>query len=456
MKSIFPIRSPKWIFAVLLLAAVTRVGFLYKNWNNLDFAPSFLFHAEVARNILNGHWFQENQAYLQHYVDTCQQAQRLIDPEDYAPPKDEHLAPLYNDEGGYGLLLATIWKVTGAKRWWYIRVIQVILDIMMCWLVYATGRKLFGEKSGLLAALFYACFIPGIELVVRPHRDIWVTFLFITSVYQLVSLTEGRSALWRMFCIGVATGIVAWMRSTVLLFVILMIPMLFATRHRNEALRYSLLLLAGFVLTFSPLIVRNYVVFDKFMATRGAFWHSFWAGVGQTPNPHNVQDDDESIVRFAQSIDSTAHPDTDHYEEVLKQEAKKLIGEHPLWYAGSVAKRAVVFVFPKIGRELFFQPQLPQHVTGTINVSFGKVFLLVVDGLLTGLFLAGIWILRKRWKDLLVLCYPYLYTLVSLAPFYLAGRNIMNVYFVVLLLASVSIVQLWTRFAPNFAQSSNS
>ena len=441
-------RSRQWIFVVLLLATVTRVGFLYKNWNNLDFAPSFMLHAEVARNILNGHWFQENRAYLQQYVDTCQKAQRLIDPEDYAPPKDEQLTPLYNDEGGYGLLLATIWKATGAKRWWYIRVLQILLDVIMCWLVYAIGKKVFGEKVGLVAAFLYACFIPGIELVVRPHRDIWVTFLFITAVYQLVSLTENRNALWRMLCIGVATGIVAWMRSTVLLFVILMIPILFMTRPRNDALRYSFLLLVGFILAFSPLIVRNYVVFDKFMATRGAFWHSFWAGVGQTPNPYNVRDDDDDIVRFAQSLDSTARLDTDHYEQVLKQEAKKFVQDHPLWYAGSVAKRAVVFVSPKIGRELFFQPQLPQHITGTINVSFGKVFLLVVDGLLTGLFFAGIWITRKRWKDLLVIGYPYLYTLVSLAPFYLAGRNIMNVYFVVLLFASVAIAHFWSRLLP--------
>jgi hypothetical protein len=281
-----------------------------------------------------------------------------------------------------------------------------------------------------------------------------VTFLFITSVYQLVSLTENRNALWRMLSIGVATGIVAWMRSTVLLFVILMIPVLFMTRQKNEALRYSLFLFAGFVLTFSPLIVRNYIVFDKFMATRGAFWHSFWAGVGQTPNPYNVRDDDETIVRFTQSIDSTAQLDTDHYEQVLKQEAIKLIREHPLWYAGSVAKRAVVVVLPKIGREMFFQPQLPQHVTGTMNISFGKVFLLIIDGLLGGLFFAGIWITRKRWKDLLLMCYPYLYTLISLAPFYLAGRNIMNVYFVVLLLASVALVHLWSRMIPSSAQSS--
>jgi hypothetical protein len=446
----------RWMLAVVLLAAMTRIGFLYKNWDNLDFAPSFMLHAEVARNILDGHWFQEDRAYLQQYVDSCQQSHRLIDPEDFPAPTSEQLTPLYNDEGGYGFLLAMVWKVTGSHRWWYIRVLQILLDLVMCWLLYAIGRRIFDERVGLFAAVLYACFVPGIELVVRPHRDIWVTFLFITTVYQLISLSDGKHTFWRILSIGIATGLVAWMRSTVLLFVFLLIPVLFAVRPGKEAVRFSVLLLAGFILTFSPLIVRNYVVFDKFMATRGAFWHSFWAGVGQTPNPYSVQDDDETIVRFAQSVDSTAKLDTDHYEQVLKEKAKVLLRDHPLWYAGSVIKRGIVFVFPKIGRELFFQPQLPQHVTGTMNVSFGKALVLVLDGLLTGLFFAGIWFARKQWKDVLLICYPYIYTLISLAPFYLAGRNIMNVYFVVLLFASLAAVRLWSTTVPRFAQRSNS
>ncbi len=438
-------RSRLLLAAVLTLAAIMRFGFLYKNWNNLDFAPSFLLHAEVARNILQGQWFKVNQSHLQDYVQECYHRGTLIDPEDFPAPKEETLVPLYTDEGGYGFLLASIWKLTGSHRWWHIRVLQILIDIVMCWLVYRIGSKVFDERVGLLAALAYACFIPGIELAVRPHRDIWVTFLFIFSVDQLISLTHGRSPLRRMLAIGLATGLVAWMRSTVLLFVVLMPPLLFMIRPKKDAIRFSAVLLAGFVLTFSPLILRNYLVFDKFMPTRGAFWHTFWAGVGQTPNPLGLRDDDETIVRFAQSIDSTARLHTDHYEQVLKAEAITFIRENPLWYAASVGKRAAVFVFPKIGRELFFQPTLPQHVKGSLNTSFSKVVLLIADGFLSLLFLVGIWSARKRWQDISALGYPYLYTLITLAPFYIAGRNIMNVYFVVLLFAASALVYFWDR-----------
>jgi 4-amino-4-deoxy-L-arabinose transferase-like glycosyltransferase len=440
------LRVPRLLWITLALALAIRIGFLARNWNNLDFAGSYLLHAEVARNILNGHWFQINQPHLQAYLEECHKQQRLIDPADVPAPVSEELLPLYNDEGGYGLLLAAIWKITGSERWWYVRILQLLIDIVMCWFVFQIGRKLFGERTGLVAAFMYACFIPGIELVIRPHRDIWVTFLFIFSVYQLVTLRDARGPLIRMLMIGVATGLVAWMRSTVLLFVILLIPLLLVTNPRKEAIHFCAILLAGFVLTFSPLIIRNYLVFDKFMATRGAFWHSFWAGIGQMPNPYNLRDDDNTIIRFARSLDSTALYETDNYEQVLKKEAFRFIGEHPGWYAGSILKRAAVFVAPKVGREVFFQPTLPQHVSGTLNLSFSKIGLLAIDAVFTLFFLAGVWLMRTRWKDLLVLGYPYIYTLVTLAPFYLVGRNIMNVYFVVLLLISSAVVHLWDRY----------
>jgi len=125
-------RTSRILLAILLLAAGLRVGFLCKNWNNLELAPSYLLHAEVARNILNGHWFEKNQPYLQQYISDCQREGRLIDPQDYPPPQHEELIPLYNDEGGYGLFLAALWKIFGAHRWWYARVLQVIVDIVMC------------------------------------------------------------------------------------------------------------------------------------------------------------------------------------------------------------------------------------------------------------------------------------------------------------------------------------
>jgi cation transport ATPase len=164
------------------------------------------------------------------------------------------------------------------------------------------------------------------------------------------------------------------------------------------------------------------------------------------PNPYGLREDDEEVAKFASRLDSTVQFETERYEQVLKKEALSFVSRDPLWYVTSVAKRATVVVFPKIGRAVFFQETLPQHVSGTLNKSLGTALLLVVDGMLGGLFLFGIWLRRKRWKELLVVMFPYLYTLLTLAPFYVAGRNIANVYFVVLMLAAVSLAYFWSLY----------
>ncbi len=210
-----PLFSPQGLlFLVLLLAFSVRGWFLIRNWDNLEMAQSFLVHAEVARNVLNGSWIQVNPSYHAEYEKACLSKQRLIDPEDFPPPTNESLVPLYNDEGGYGTFLAALWKLTGSRRWWQIRVLQTIIDVLMCWLVYRIGNKLVGWRVGILAAIFYAMFLPGVEMAVRPHRDIWVTFLFIGSVSLTLEAVEKRSLL-RFAAISAATGFVTLMRSTV-------------------------------------------------------------------------------------------------------------------------------------------------------------------------------------------------------------------------------------------------
>jgi len=440
-----PIFTPRLLLTgILMVGLVVRLAFLARNWNNLEFDASFLLHAEVARGITNGNWFEVNQQYLESYVLQCRAEKRLIDPEDFPPPATEHLVPLYNDEGGYGMLLAATWKVFGAKRWWYIRVIQIVLDVVMCWMVFEVGRKAFSRTSGIIAGGLYAVFIPGIEMAVRPHRDIWVTFLFITSVYLLVrggisSPPQARLPLARYALLAGAAGVVTWMRSTPVLFIPFLIVILALTTSWREAVRGGVVMAAVFSVLLAPLVIRNYSVFGKFMATRGSMWHSFWAGVGQMPNPYGLIDDDDAVVRFTHSIDSTVVYQTDAYELTLRRQAMELLRDRPIWYATTVVRRATLFVFPKLGRAVFFQPVPEEHKAGIINKSLAPAIPIVADVLLGGFFLAGLWMGRRRWKLLLLTGSPYFYTAITLAPIYITGRNIANVYYFVFLVGASAV-----------------
>jgi len=433
------VKPQRFLYAILLVALLVRTGFLYKNWNNLDMDASFLLHAEVARNILHGNWFQIDTTYLRQYMLECRAEKKLIDPQDYPPPTNEVLVPLHNDEGGYGLLLATLWKITGERRWWYVRVLQILLDVLMCWLIYRIGQVNFDYRVGLIAAFLYACFVPSVEMVVRPHRDIWVSYVYITSVFLLTKDNFLLKRVASLAGLGALVGVVALMRSTVVLYVFFLAAIFFLITSRRDALRSALVLCFSFIVILSPLLVRNYVVFDKFMATRGSFWHAFWGGVGQMPNKFGLREEDQSIADFAESLDPSLRPDTERYEDVLKKRAIQFIETEPFTYTSMVVRRAFVMVFPKLGRALFFLPPVDQP-TGTLNRSVAAGWLIAIDTSLVCLFLVGLWKSRKQWKKVVLVTAPYVYTVVTLAPFVFQGRNLYNTYFVVLLFASAAIV----------------
>lgn len=451
------------VFPILLLGLLLRILILWHNYYTLEYEVSLMQHCEIARNVLDGRGPVINEEYGNTIINTWRTQHKLIDLEDIPPPTSGKTSALYTDETGYGFLLAAIWKIFGSKRWIYIRALQILIDIIMIWMIYEIGRCAFQKKVGLIAALFYACFIPGIEIAVRPHRDIWVTFLFITTVFLLLKSYYLRTAIsnlhrrrrygivlsstWIFVFIGAATGFVTWMRSTVVLFVFFVAMVLFLVQPRKQFVQSTIVTIGTFLLVLSPLIVYNYSTFGKFMATRGAFWHAFWSGIGQMPNPLSLQEGDATIQQFAHSLDSTTAYGTDYYEQALRREALRLITQHPGWYISSIMRRAAVIVFPKLGRELFFMPTLPNNQLGMINKKVTVPLLVVIDIILGSLFFAGLWLARKKGRLVLLLLIPYLYTLCTLSPFYVTGRNIANIYYTVFIFDALAITALWQWIA---------
>jgi hypothetical protein len=435
---------------IVVLGVIVRCSVLWMNYNSLELDASFVIHGEVARNIINGNGIVTNPTYMASVLSIWRTSNKLIDLEDIPPPVSESFKPLYNDEPGYGILLAAIWKITGSKRFIYVRLLQILIDLLMIVLIARIVEAVANRRAGFFAAGLYALFIPQIELVVRPHRDIWVTFSFIVSVYVFLRFYQDvnqRLGWKKLTGLGVLLGFVGWMRSTILAFAGFIGGLFFLLQPKGKNILRAAFLLGIFFLALSPLVIRNYQSFGKPMMTRGAFWHSFWAGIGQVPNPYGIIDNDEAIRRFCLSLDSTVQYDSENYEATLKKEAIVLLKEYPFWYATTIVRRAFVIVMPKIGRELFFQRPTSATDTGIHNKKFSPILLLIIDGMFALGLGVGIWLCRRKWREALLLAAPLLYTILALAPFYVVGRNILNCYFVTLCFTGITIDYLLTRFS---------
>ncbi|MCD6309598.1 MAG: hypothetical protein J7M18_02725, partial [Candidatus Eremiobacteraeota bacterium] len=117
--------------------------------------------------------------------------------------------------------------------------------------------------------------------------------------------------------------------TTVLLPVFAGIGLVPARGWKKAVIGLILMLLAQF-LVLSPLIYRNYSHFNKFMITRGTFWHTIWVGLEDLEAPLSTGLSDGDAVEFAKKIDPRSKNDPILYEQILKQDVIRRVKNDPL------------------------------------------------------------------------------------------------------------------------------
>ena len=139
--------------------------------------------------------------------------------------------------------------------------IQVGLGTLVCWLVYALGRRAGGERVGHLAALLVAVDPTYVFLTnILASENLYVVWLAIALwLYEMAAVAESSSRRWVMA--GIAFGLGALTRAIGLVAVVVAI---LAARRRARTSRrwitHAALLMAGAALVIAPWTVRNAVV----------------------------------------------------------------------------------------------------------------------------------------------------------------------------------------------------
>jgi tetratricopeptide (TPR) repeat protein len=132
-----------------------------------------------------------------------------------------------------------------------IRIVQHGLGVITCLLIFRSGKVLFGGKTGLLAALFYAIYIPAIFYEGWFLSASLTTFLVAALLCALLAARENfRRENW--IGSGVIAGVLILARPTLLpLGILLWIIFAFKKKEPGRALR-PLLFLAGILIIIIP------------------------------------------------------------------------------------------------------------------------------------------------------------------------------------------------------------
>ncbi len=212
----------------------------------------------------------------------------------------------------------------------------------------------------MLAAQFFhlaVALIAGLLVALSPHLayySLWLTpeslaALPVVIAVLLVALHMKRPRLWVVILAGLLVGLSCWLRSNVMPLAFFLAVAVFFTTERRKRVLHSLALVAAMIITISPITLRNYIAYDRFIPL------SLGAGITMAEGIADFDTED----RFGMPISDEAvkykdaewHNRPDYAENIWTPDGVErdrerfrrgldVIRREPLWYAGIVLRRA--------------------------------------------------------------------------------------------------------------------
>jgi len=430
----FPVRQPLWhslafivLVAFLLRLAVITIGHTYRITPRRDHFQFGWEMGRIARSIATGHGFGSPTD-----LDTG--------PSAWAPPV-------------YPYILAGVFKLFGvysAASAFVILAFNSLFAALTCLTIYGIAQRIYGSGVALAAAWTWAVFP---YVIYWPVRVVWETSFttFLLSLALLLTLrmadrpSSNRS--WILF--GTLWGLIV-LTNTAL---VSMLPFcVLWILHRRGLARQQVLgaVLCVFtaVAIVSPWIVRNYVVFGKFIFVRDNL--PLELHTANTDGSSGLWDRNEHPGNDDASMREFQRLGEIRFMDEKREEFQEFVRNHPGEFVWFTVKRA------------FYFWAAPPSLTITSNgydLGFARH-----TGFLLGAVLAfaGLWLtIRNRiWGAFLLACflliYPLPYYMVQPFPRYKAPIEPEMILLIVYLFWKAKYVQLrfpFDREIPGLAKA---
>jgi len=287
----------------------------------------------------------------------------------------------------YPLIVAAFFWIFGihtAHSIFAVHAFDCLINSLACIPIFYLARRSFGQRVAWAATWIWVFFPYGIYF---SAAWAWSTHLLLLCLYGLLYLaqdleTTPRLGPWARF--GLLAGFAGLTEPSSL--VISTFLLLFAAfqlfRSRQRFLAPILTGALVMAATISPWLIRDAVVFHRFIPMRDSMGLELWMGNNgystrwTSDQIHPLHDASELAAYNAGEV-----PYMDH----KSQQAKLYIHDHPAWYARMCARRAV---YLWTGYWSFHKDYLLMEPTDPENIPFAT--------LLTGLGILGLALAWRR------------------------------------------------------------
>ncbi len=249
-------KTSRALAIILAVAIVVRIGAALYLGDRVEPLPGTfdqLIYDTLARRIMSGYGY----SYAEYHYPFI--------PANTPTAYCSFLYPLY---------LVPIYSVFGYHPL-IARIVQAVVGAFLCLLTYRLGRRLFDERTGLVAAIVTGLYI----FFVYYSAALMTQTFFMLALLLVFDITYSLAAhptRWKWIVLGVTSGFAILLRQTMMPFVLLFLAWLWwdgRGKVKWQDLLIPIVIIALFIL---PWTIRNYLVFGRFLLLNSEAGHVIW------------------------------------------------------------------------------------------------------------------------------------------------------------------------------------
>jgi len=383
----------------------------------------------------------------------------------------------------YPLFVAAIYRLFGTGQI-PVALAQTALFVVICLLVYAAGRRVASERTAWMAALVVALFPPLPYFAALVMTEVWTTLLFTFAIYLAIRALDDRRA-GVFVLLGITLGATALSRPSFVLFPIALalafaIVFPLARIRPRPAPLHWFVMLALFAVTMLPWFAYNYATLGTFTLSpaggvgRGIWegsWQATWSGRLQNELTHLADDIDDrgELDRRVHAVAAREQlPPERMLEYVHQWEDIRRIWDAPVDSAErararvaadreylrigleNIRRDSAAHLAKRLSRGIFvlWAAEIPFRYSDINSLPRAVIYICwAIQAALVCLAIVGIAALARngRAAAALVLATPLVYITAVHFPLLTEARQSLPAQPVVLLLATIGIVQLSGR-----------
>ncbi|TKJ41617.1 hypothetical protein CEE37_03360 [candidate division LCP-89 bacterium B3_LCP] len=177
------------------------------------------------------------------------------------------MAPLYP------FILSLFYRILGVNPQVAV-IFQIIAGVILVYLVYLIGIRLFNRKVALLAALVATLYKP---FIYYEEVLLTATLILILNAFVILLLLSDRRRALSDLSAGILIGLSALARPNILLFLALLVVYFLLKLNRSQVKR-AVFVLLGTVVILLPVAFRNYQISGHWVITTAGAGMNFFAG----------------------------------------------------------------------------------------------------------------------------------------------------------------------------------